>query len=77
MSLQYISDNSGHTTAVIIPIEEWNIMRGEYPGIETIESELPQWQKDIIDKNLKEIADNPQCLRPIEELFNELDSEVD
>jgi hypothetical protein len=38
---------------------------------------LPQWQKDIIDKNLKEIADNPQCLRPIEELLEELDREED
>ena len=75
MSLQYISDDAGHKTAVIIPIEEWNNIRHEYPGIDAIESDLPQWQKDIIDKNLKEIADNPQCLRPIEELFKELDND--
>ena len=73
--LQYISDNSGHTTAVVIPIDEWNEIRDKYPGIESIEGELPQWQKDIMNKNLKEIADNPQCLHPIEELFEELDKE--
>jgi hypothetical protein len=37
------------------------------------DGDLAQWQKDIIDKNLKEIADNPACLRPIDELFEELD----
>ncbi len=40
-----------------------------------IEEDLPQWQKDVIDKDLKEIADNPQYLRPISELFDELDKE--
>jgi len=75
VSLQYISDNSGHPTAVIIPIEDWNEIRHKHPDIESIEGELPQWQKDLIDKNLKEIEDNPDCLRPIEELFDELNKE--
>ena len=73
--LQYISDNSGQPTAVFIPIEEWNGIRNKYPDVEAIEGDLPQWQKEIIDKSLKEIADNPSCLRPIEELFKELDNE--
>ncbi len=51
--------------------------RNKYPDVETIESDLPQWQKDIIDARLKEIADNPGCLRPIEELFEELNNEED
>jgi hypothetical protein len=42
---------------------------------DAIESDLPQWQKDIIDKNLQEIAEHPERLRPIEELFSELDKE--
>jgi len=69
--LQYLSDDAGHRTAVVIPIEEWNKMRDKYP----VEGELPQWQKDIIDRDLKEIADNPGCLRPIDELLAELDKE--
>ena len=73
---QYLSDNSGHKTAVGIPIEEWN-KKNKYPGIDAIEGELPRWQKDIIDQNLKEIADNPQCIQPIQELFDELDREED
>jgi hypothetical protein len=77
MLLQYISDDSGHKTAVIIPIEQWNIIKTEYPDIESIEGDLPQWQKDLIDVRLKKIADNPECLRPIEELFEELDRDED
>ncbi len=75
MSLQYISDTFGNRTAVVIPIDEWDGIRSRYPGVDTLEGELPQWQKNIIDKNLKEIADHPECLRPIDELFAELDKE--
>jgi len=75
MSLQYICDQSGHTTAVIIPIDEWNEITGKFPGIDQSETDLPQWQKDIIDRDLKAIADAPHRLRPIEELFEELDKD--
>ena len=75
--LQYISDNSGHTTTVIIPIAEWNNIRNQHPDIDSMAGDLPQWQKDIIDKNLKEIADHPERLHPIEKLFSELDREDD
>jgi hypothetical protein len=77
MSLQYIADSSGHPTAVIIPIEEWNGIRNKYPDVEHIEGELPKWQKDIIDARLKKITDNPNCLRPIEDLFEELNKDLE
>ena len=37
--------------------------------------ELPQWQKDLIDARLEKIKNDPNCLRPIEELFEELDND--
>lgn len=77
MPLQYIADNSGRATAVIIPIEDWNGIRNKYPGVESIEGDLPQWQKDIIDSRLQMIKDHPERLRPIEELFEELNRDVD
>jgi hypothetical protein len=30
MSIQYVSNNSGQTTAVLIPIEDWNQLREKY-----------------------------------------------
>ena len=59
MNLQYLQDNKGNTTAVVVPIEEWNKFTEKYNDLE----DLPQWQKNIIDKRL-EILPNPQggCL---------------
>ena len=75
MELNYVSDNAGNTVAVQIPIEEWNLLREKYPEVEDLSPAIPQWQKDLIDERLQAIANNPQRLRPIEELFQELDSE--
>ncbi len=36
--------------------------------------QFPNWQKQLIDERLKCIAQNPDRIRPIEELFDELDS---
>jgi len=75
MSLQFITDNSGQPTGVIIPIKEWNDIRNKYPDVEHIEGELPNWQKSILDARLHRIADSPERLHPIDELQKELDSE--
>jgi len=37
-------------------------------------SKLSDWQKDIIDTRLANIKNNPDRLRPICKLFEELDS---
>ncbi len=37
------------------------------------DADLSDWQKQLIDKRLECIAQNPDRLRPIEELFDELD----
>lgn len=36
MSLQYISDSSGKTTGVFIPISEWNELKNRFQEIEGI-----------------------------------------
>jgi hypothetical protein len=36
---------------------------------------LPEWQIQLIDERLEAIAQNPDRLKPIEELFSELDKE--
>lgn len=39
MALQFISDNSGNHTAVVIPIDEWN-------NITTLHQDLKKLEKD-------------------------------
>lgn len=71
MSLQYLQDNNGNTTAVVVPIEEWNRFTEKYKGLE----ELPQWQKNIIDHRLDSIKNHPEELVPLEDFMKELDTD--
>jgi hypothetical protein len=34
MNLQYISDSNGKTTGVFIPINEWNLLKSKFEGLE-------------------------------------------
>ena len=70
MSLQYLQDNNGNTTAVVVPIEEWNRFTEKYKDLE----ELPQWQKNIIDQRLNLIKNHPEELVPLEGFMKELDT---
>jgi hypothetical protein len=38
--------------------------------IEAIETEMPQWKKDALDKELKTIADNPDYTVPWDSVKN-------
>lgn len=73
MSVQYLSDEKGHVIAVQVPIKEWEMIKSKYPDVIDINVELPQWQKDIIDARLRDLQDNPDRIKAISELFEELD----
>lgn len=53
MNLQYIHDNKGNATAVIIPIEEWQSLKEKYEGLQEEESgnfDIPDWHKKNIGR---------------------------
>lgn len=72
MNIQFISDNSGRKTAIQLPIEEWELIKKRYPDVENLVADIPDWQKDILDHRLSLIEQNPNSIRPINELFDEL-----
>jgi Putative addiction module component len=74
MSIQYLSDEKGQVTAVQLPIEEWEMIKSKYPEIDHLDFKLPEWHKEIIDSRLLAIENNPERIRPISELLNELDN---
>lgn len=74
MRTQIIQDHNGQPTGVFIPIEDWENIKKNYPDIEKIDDELPQWQKDALDMRLADLK-NPNQLEPIDELFKTLDFE--
>jgi hypothetical protein len=76
MKLQVLHDNFGNQTGVYVSMEDWTLIKNNYPDIETLEQELPQWEKDLIDERLEAIAKNPERLQPIESLLEELKRKI-
>lgn len=76
MSLQYISDSTGQTTGVYIPINEWNKLKSKYKGIEQDEIEVPEWHKTIVQQRLKEFNKNQNSALGFEDVMNGLESDV-
>jgi len=59
MNLQFISDSTGETTGVYIPIKEWNELKSKFKGIEQVEIDVPEWHKDIVRERLADHKNNP------------------
>ncbi len=59
MNLQFISDSSGKTTGVFIPIKEWNELKTKYKGIEQNELNVPVWQMNEVQKRMGNFHQNP------------------
>ena len=76
MRTQIIQDHNGLPTGVFIPIEDWENIKMKYPDIDKINQDIPQWQKDILDKRLDDYKNNPDKFKPIDELFDALDQDI-
>ncbi len=77
MSVNYLSDSAGETIAVQISIDDWKKIKNKYPDVDDLEGDLPQWQKDMIDRRLKAIENDPASIMDIDGLFKELDKEIE
>jgi hypothetical protein len=60
MSLQFISDSTGKTTGVFIPINEWNELKSKFKGIDQEEIDIPGWHKDIVRRRLEDYLQHPE-----------------
>lgn len=72
MRLQVIQDGQGKDTGVFIPMNDWQLIKKNYPDIEAVGKEIPEWEKNLIDRRLDAIAKNPDRIKPGSELLNEL-----
>lgn len=76
MRLQVILDGNGKNTGVFIPIEDWNIIKTNYPNIENIDTNLPLWEKNLIDSRLDAISKKPERLKSGNNLLKELKKKI-
>ncbi len=59
MNLQFISDSTGKTTGVYIPIKEWNELKSKFKGIEQEEINIPDWHINLVRKRQEDYKNNP------------------
>ena len=69
---QILKDQLGIAMSVFIPMQIWERLLLQYPDIEAFDTDVPQWEKDFIDKRLNIIKLHPERLQPIEMLFETL-----
>ena len=76
MSLQYISDSTGQTTGVFIPINEWNDLKNRFKGIEQEEVGVPEWQIDIVRERAKSYKNNPKQVLDFNEEMDDIEDNL-
>ncbi len=76
MNLQVLKDNMGNETGVFVPIEDWRLIKRDYPDIERLDEDIQQWEKDLIDERLEQIEKDPSKLKSGLELLAELKRKV-
>jgi hypothetical protein len=74
--LQYITNEHGETTAVIIPIEDWLGITNRLAEIPQENGDLPPWQKEILDERMKFMRENPDCFVPLDDFLKEMEEEA-
>ena len=76
MNLQILHDSNGNNSGVYIPPQDWSLIKQQYPDIEEISTDIPQWQKELLTERLETIANNPESVKPIQGLFDALNKKV-
>ena len=76
MSLQIIQDGNGKPAGVFIPIDDWTLIKSSYPDIDNLSSDIPEWQKQLINKRMAKISIDENNIKSIDGLFEELDSNI-
>ncbi len=76
MNLQELKDSDGNNSGVYIPAQEWILIKQQYPDIEEISNEIPDWQKKLLTTRLEAIAKSPERVKPIQGLFDALNKKA-
>ena len=74
MTPQYTYDTSGRPIGVFLPIEDWNNLKKRYLDLDN--DEMPQWHKEILDKRMEILAQNPEEVTPLDDFLKEMDEGV-
>ncbi len=76
MNLQYISDSTGKTTGVFIPISEWNELKAKYKGIDQEQIDIPAWQMQEVRKRLDDYKKNPEQALDFDTAISDIEKDL-
>ena len=76
MSLQFISDSTGETTGVFIPIKEWNELKDKFKGIEQEELDVPAWHIDLVRKRKQDYKNNPELMIDFDVAMDDIEKDL-
>ena len=74
MTPQYTYDTYGRPIGVFLPIEDWDLLRNKYLDFDN--GEIAQWHKEILDKRVEILVNNPNDVTPLDEFLKEMDETV-
>jgi hypothetical protein len=76
MNLQYITDSSGQTAGVFIPINEWNELKDKLAKMGALNPNVPEWHQDIVHERLEEYQANSQ-VHEFDSAIKEVEKKID
>ena len=76
MNLQYISNATGETTGVYIPITDWEKLKIKFVDLEKEIDILPDWYKEILDKRFADYKNNPDQVLDFNIVMDEIEKEL-
>lgn len=76
MNLQFISDSTGKTTGVFIPIEEWNELKSKFKGIEQEEIDIPAWHMNVVRERLEDYKSNPEQAMDFDTALDDIEKDL-
>lgn len=75
MDLQYILDDKGNKTNVIIPIDQWNKLIQDL--FVKKQDDIPQWQIDEVNSRIQELEENPNLVKDFDEMLLRIKSKYE
>lgn len=76
MNVQYISDSSGKTTGVFIPITEWNELKAKYKGIDQEHVDIPEWQVNEVRERLENYKNDRSLVADFDFMMDEIEKDL-
>ncbi len=76
MNLQYISDSTGKTTGVFIPITEWNELKSKYKDIDQEPIDILAWQIEEVRKRLDDYKNNPEQALDFDNAMDDIEKDL-